>query len=301
MDGRRSRKQLNDQIMQRIKQLIGAVCLLLAVNLSAQTTAPAGVENSWGTRLANHQTASMPQAGQTIVYVVHYFAPITENGFGDLFGIYGTANIQMGAEYGFSENASAFFRSEKMNKTQDLGIRYRFVQQDNDGDNPVSVAAAFTVSADARDKKFFGDNYYFIDRFFYTTQVAVSRQMNYRTEAMVNLTAAHFNLVPEGAYSTYLSLNPSLAFKVDRKTALFATFDFPVGIASASDQNPEKADPLVTIGTILGTPTHNFQLFISNGSNISLGKEYLNNHSGFSLDAMRIGFNIQVKMGGRRK
>lgn len=287
--------------MQKRKQLILISMLLWGLNLAAQTTLPGGVENVWGSRLANHQTASTPSKGQTIMYVVHYFAPVTENGISDLFGIYGTANIQMGAERGLGENVSLFFLSEKVNKTQDLGIRYRFAEQDADGVNPVSIAVAFTFSADARDKKFFGDNYYFINRFFYTTQVAVSRQMNYRTEMMVNLTVAHFNIVPEGAYSTFLSLNPSLAYKINRKTALFVAFDFPLGIASASEQNPRQADPLVTVGTILGTPTHNFQLFISNASNISPAKEYLNNHSGFSLDAMRVGFNIQVKIGGRRK
>ena len=285
--------------MQRVKQLVGMVFVLLAAGLSAQTTVPAGIENSWGPRLLNHPTAEMPGDGQTIIYILHYFAPITESGISDLFGIYGTANIQMGAEYGLSSNTSMFFNSEKLNKTQELGIHHRFVQQDADGNNPVSVAAALTVSADARDKKFFGDNYYFIDRFFYTSQFVISRQINYRTELMGNLTIAHFNIVPEGSYSTFLSFNPSVSYNINWKTILFASFDFPLGIASASEESPEKADPLITLGTILGTPTHNFQLFISNGANVSPGKEYLNNHTGFSLDALRIGFNIQVKLGGR--
>jgi len=285
--------------MQRIKQLCGIFLLFLAVDLQAQTTAPTSIENSWGPRLVNHQTAEVPNKGQTVIYVVHYFAPITENGISDVFGIYGTANIQMGAEYGLSPNTSVFFNSEKLNKTQDFGIHHRFVQQDADGNNPVSVAAALTISADTRDKKFFGDNYYFIDRFFYTTQIAVSKQINYRTELMGNLAVAHLNIVPEGSYSTFLSFNPSVSYNVNWKTILFASFDFPLGIASASEENPEKAGPLFTIGTILGTSTHNFQLFVSNGSNISPAKEYLNNHSGFSLDALRIGFNIQIKLGGR--
>lgn len=283
--------------MQKITQLCSLILLFSIGNLQAQTSS-SPIENSWGPRLVNHQTAEVPNKGQTVIYVVHYFAPITQNGISDIFGIYGTANIQMGAEYGLTPNTSVFFNSEKLNKTQDLGIHHRFVQQDENGNNPVSVAAALTISADARDKKFFGDSYYFIDRFFYTSQVMVSKQVNYRTELMGNLTVAHFNIVPEGAYSTYLSFNPSISYNINWKTIIFASCDFPVGIASASEENPEKANSLFTFGTILGTPTHNFQLFISNGNNINPAKEYLNNHAGLSMDAMRIGFNIQVKLGG---
>lgn len=283
--------------MQKITQLCSLILLFFIGNLQAQTNS-SPIENSWGSRLVNHQTTEVPNKGQTVIYVVHYFAPITQNGISDIFGIYGTANIQMGAEYGLTPNTSVFFNSEKLNKTQDLGIHHRFVQQDENGNNPVSVAAALTISADARDKKFFGDSYYFIDRFFYTSQVIVSKQVNYRTELMGNLTVAHFNIVPEGAYSTYLSFNPSISYNINWKTIIFASCDFPVGIASASEENPEKANSLFTFGTILGTPTHNFQLFISNGNNINPAKEYLNNHAGLSMDAMRIGFNIQVKLGG---
>lgn len=273
-------------------------CLLFAASLRAQE--PGSMEHIWGTRLVNHQTTSMLSKGQTTIYVIHYFAPVSTNGISDLFGIYGTANIQMGTEHAFGHHFSAFFLTEKINKTQELGFRFRILSQDRAGENPVSMVASFSVSADARDKKYFGDNYYFIDRFFYTTQLSVSRQLKPRWEMLINSTLVHFNMVPESSFSTYLSLDPSLAFRLNRKTALFASFDFPLGVASASEGSPQKAKPVMTWGTIMRTPTHNFQLFISNGYQISPGKEYLNNHTGFSLDALRAGFNIQVKLGRHR-
>jgi len=282
-----------------IKSLL--ICCSMIRNGQAQEVFPNSTEYTWGSRLVNHQTTAMPDKGQTIIYVVHYFAPVSTNGSSDLFGIYGTANIQMGAEYGFSKNFSAFFFTEKINKTQELGVHCRFVRQSRSPGSPVSVAAAFSVSADARDKKYFGENYYFIDRLFYTTQLCIDRQIGYRWEIMVNGTFCHFNLVPESTFSTFLSFNPAVAFKLNRKVVLFGAFDFPLGVASASESNPQEADPLMTFGTVLRTPTHNFQLFVTNGSAINSGKEYLNNHSGFDPDAWRLGFNIQVKLGNRHR
>lgn len=256
------------------------------------------VEPIWEERLVNHPTTTVQPKGAWSVYVVHYFAPISENGFSDLFGIYGTANIQMGAEVGLGQNTSVWYTTEKINKTQELGVRYKFVEQDAEV-NPISMAAAFSVSVDGRDERYFGANYYFIDRFFYTGQLALSKQVSHRWEMLLNGTFAHFNIVPDGEYSTYLAFNPSLSFKLNRKKALFASFDFPLGMASASEETPAHPKPLMTIGAILRSRTHNFQLFVSNGNQINSAKSYLNNKTGLDPKALSFGFNIHVKLGHR--
>lgn len=255
------------------------------------------VEQIWESRLVNHTTGSMPEKGQTSVYVVHYFSPVTPNGFSDMFGIYGSANIQMGAEYGIGRQSSAYFLTEKLGKAQELGVRHRLVQQSLSNGSPISISAAFSWGVDARDEKYFGDHYYFVDRFFYTTQFTCSRQSLYRFDVMANITIAHFNIVPEECFSTFLSFNPAVAYKLNRSKSVFAAIDLPVGIASAAEESPQSADPILTLGLILQTPTHNFQLFVSNGQYINPAREYLYNHSGLSLDAFRLGFNIHVKLG----
>ena len=276
--------------------LVWGIMFLTTVN--AQDDKP--VIAVWEGRLGNHQTADLPAKGQTSVFIVHYFDRITANGIDDWFGIYGTANLQMGFERGLSDHFSAFFLTEKLNKTHELGLRYQLARQNLSDQSPVSMAVAFSVSADARDKKFFGDNYYFIDRFFYTTQLAVSREVGSRWQFMSNTSFVHFNIVPEKSYSDFISENLSAAWKINRKRSLFTSCDFPVGIASAANGSPQKPKPVFTVGTIMGSRTHNFQVFLSNGSQISLGKEFLNNHTGFSLDDLRIGFNIHVKIGGKK-
>ena len=187
--------------------LVWGIMFLTTVN--AQDDKP--VIAVWEGRLGNHQTADLPAKGQTSVFIVHYFDRITANGIDDWFGIYGTANLQMGFERGLSDHFSAFFLTEKLNKTHELGLRYQLARQNLSDQSPVSMAVAFSVSADARDKKFFGDNYYFIDRFFYTTQLAVSREVGSRWQFMSNTSFVHFNIVPEKSYSDFISENLSAA------------------------------------------------------------------------------------------
>ena len=276
-------------------QLLVTIGLLSTFLVQAQDDVP--IHAVWGNRLANHQTADLGAKGSTSMFIVHYFDQVTANGISDWFGIYGTSNIQMGVEHSFGKNFAAFYHTEKLNKTHELGARIQLSRQTLSDTSPVSAALSFSVSADARNRKFFGDNFYFINRFFYTTQVAVSRQVSTRMQFMSNTTFVHFNIVPDQEYSDFLSENLALAWRANRKAAFYASCDFPLGIASAANENPQRAKPVYTLGTILVTPTHNFQLFASNANQISLGKEYLNNRSGFSLDALRIGFSIQVKIG----
>lgn len=287
-----------------MKRYLLNICMTLFLGTMFHTATVAQEDKPvtavWEGRLGNHQTADLPAKGRTSIFIVHYFDKLTENGISDWFGIYGTANLQMGFEHGFGKHFSAFFLTEKLNKTHELGVRYQFAQQNLSDQSPVSMVLAFSVSADARNKKFFGDNYYFIDRFFYTAQLAVSREIGPRWQLMSNTSFVHFNIVPEKSYSDFISENLSAAWKINRKRSLFASCNFPLGIASVSEESPQKPKPVFTIGAILGSQSHNFQVFLSNGNQISLGKELLNNHSGFSLDGLRIGFNIHIKLGGKK-
>ncbi len=276
-----------------------SVGLLASISVHAQDDAP--ISGIWGNRLANHQTAELGPKGSTSMFIVHYFDQITANGISDWFGIYGTSNIQMGFELTLGKNVSAFYHTEKLNKTHELGARFQLTRQTLSDTSLVSSALSFSVSADARNTKFFGDNFYFINRFFFTTQLAVSRQISPRMQVMSNTTFVHFNIVPDHAYSDFLAESFSLAWRANRKTSFYASCDFPLGVASAASANPQRPKPVYALGTILATPTHNFQVFVSNANQISLGKEYLNNRSGFSLDALRIGFSIQVKIGKGKK
>ncbi len=275
-------------------KILTIMCLLgLFSKINAQQNS---ISHIWDGRLLNHPTTTMPYKGQNQIYVIHYFSSLSEKGFEDMFGIYGTANIQMGIEHGFSDKFSAFFLTEKQNKTQELGMRYNLVEQDIEGENPVGMALAFSVSVDGRNEKYFGENYYFINRFFYTTQFSLTRQINHLCEFMVNNTITHFNIVPENYFSTYFAFNPSFAVKLSRKKAVFASVDLPLGIASASEEDPVQPGPVISVGAIFKSKTHNFQLFVSNGNQIVPGKEYLNNQK-FDWNNFCFGFNINVKTG----
>lgn len=285
-------------MFMKILFLIG--CLAISLPLSAQEK-DLGEGQIWDSRLANHYTASMPQSGQTSIYFGHYFLPITEKGFDNFFGIVGSENLQLGLEYGITDNFSARYTTEKLTKSQELGMRYRFVQENHEENIPVSLAVDFSVSLDARDEKYFGENFYFVNRFFYTTQIIVSKQIGSRSLAMVNGTIAHLNIVPDSSFSTFFSLNPSFAYRATQNMAVFCALDLPLGIASAAEETPQDAKALLTLGAIFRTQALNFQLFATNGTYINPAKEYLNNYSGISMKAMRFVINLNVKLGTKKQ
>jgi len=278
--------------------IIVVLLFVFIANPRAQQFDPSmPVDYQWENRLGNHQTGSTPDKGQYSVFVIHNFDPLLENGTSDLFGIYGTANIQMGLEYGFSEPVSLFFLTEKINKAQELGVHFSLAEQTIDNSTPFTLGGAFSVAMDARDERYFGDNYYFINRFFYTTQFIASKYINHRWSVMLNTTLAHHNIVEPGLFSTFLSVNPSFSYQITRNKSVFLSSDFPLGIASASEVTPAQPKPLLTIGTIIKSATHNFQLFVTNVSNILPANDYLKNDAGFDTDSFRFGFNIHVKIG----
>ncbi len=260
----------------------------------------AEVQHVWGGRLLNHPTTNLPAKGQNQISIIHMFGSILENGMEDLLGIYGSANIQMGFERGISDRFSVWFLTEKQNKTQELGGRYLIVSQDYASEKPLSIAVSYSVSLDGRNEKYFGDNYQFTDRFFYTGQVSVSKQKGHFFEYMVHCSFSHFNVVPEYYFSNYIGVNPVMAFKLNRTKALFASVDYPIGFSAVSEEDTYKSKPVFSLGLILKTPTHNFQIFVSDGEQISVSKEYLYHNDGFDWENFRFGFNINVSPHKRR-
>ncbi len=280
--------------MNFIKKFIMVLMLSIILTKMPLFAQSEGVYHVWGGRLLNHPTTNLPEKGQNQISIIHMFGSIAENGMHDLLGIYGSANVQMGYERGISNRFSAYFLTEKQNKTQELGGRYIIVSQDYGSNVPFSITTSYSISLDARNEKYFGGDYQFFDRFFYTGQVSVSKQKGHRFEYMLHCSFTHFNVVPENYYSNYIGINPVMAYKINRKKAVFASVDYPVGINAVSEGETYKSQPVLSLGLIMKTPTHNFQVFVSDGEQISVGKEYLYHNDSFSWENFRFGFNINV-------
>lgn len=273
--------------------LIIFILSISLVNLSAYAQTDE-VQHVWGGHLLNHPTTNLPQKGQGQISIIHMFGSIAENGMSDLLGIYGSANIQMGYERGISNRFSIYFLTEKQNKTQELGGRFKIVSQEYGSSIPFSIAASYSISLDARNEKYFGDDYQFFDRFFYTGQISVSTKKSHRFEYMLHCAFTHFNVVPENYYSNYVGFNPVMAYQINRKKIVFASVDYPIGFSAVSEGDTYKSLPIFSLGLIIKTPTHNFQLFVSDGEHISVGKEYLYHNDSFDWENFRFGFNINV-------
>ena len=252
----------------------------------------------WGSRLVDQQTTQTVGKGKYRIEILHRFGTV-ENGIEDNFGIYAPSNISMGLGYGISDKIEIEFQSEKNNKVQEFGAKYKFLQQDVSGAMPVSLTYYLSLSADTHDSDYFGENYLFTDRLFYTNQLTVARQFRYKFMTMMTFSYVHFNTVDESIQHDKMEINTAVGYKISKKRSVFASYQIPWDVNIFRDNTTITSSPKqgLCFGLESATRTHNFQVFITSRDNISLGKDLVNNQNEISLKNLRVGFNIRITLG----
>ena len=129
--------------------------------------------------LIDNQTTVNPYKGGLQLEISHRFSRIEE--VGDLFGIYGSANTRLAMDYGITDRIMVGFGTTRDYKLQDFEWKYSIFTQTRSGSIPVSLSYYGNMVIDARenDGETFGpeDEYNFMHRMSYLTQLIVSRQM----------------------------------------------------------------------------------------------------------------------------
>lgn len=292
--------------MKRTKSITSIIILLLgSFTLFAQSNDEVSIPVKsvfWGSRLVDQQTTETTGKGKYRIEILHRFGTV-ENGIEDIFGVYAPSNISMGLGYGISDRLEVEFQTEKNNKVQELGIKYKILQQDVSDANPLSLTYYFSLSADAHDSDYFGESYQFTDRLFYTNQLIASRQMRYKFMTMMTLSYVHFNSVDQSIQHDKMELNTAIGYKLTKKRSVFASYQIPWDVNVFNENTDATTTPKqgLCFGMESSTPTHNFQVFLSSRDNISLGKDLSNNQNEISLKNLRIGFNIRITLGGNKK
>ena len=251
----------------------------------------------WGTHLVDRQTAITVPKGELQLEILHRFGTI-ENGFSDLLGVYATSNISMGISYGISKRLDARFFIQKFHKVQELGVKYRILQQSTDNTMPFSFSFYSAISVDGRDKTMFGDTYRFSKRLYYQNELVIARQFNYKFNLQASLAYVHMNTVDDKRQADNYDINLALGYKVARNKSVFASYQQPGNITWIDDNSTAEFKPeaALSFGFESYTRTHNFQLFFTTRDKISLGKDLAYNINPIALKNLRIGFNIRVKL-----
>lgn len=256
----------------------------------------------WGTRLVDQPTTETVGKSKFRIEILHRFGTV-ENGIEDIYGVYAPSNISMGIGYGISDRFEIEFQTEKNNKVQELGVKYKILQQNISDTSLISLTYNFGLSVDAHDSSYFGENYEFSDRFSYTNQIIASRQFMYKIMTMMTLSYIHSNTVDQTVQHDKMELNTAVGYKISKKNSVFVNYQIPWNVNLFNNNANTNTTPKqgFSFGIESTTPTHNLQVFMTTRDNISLGKDLTNNENDISFKNLRLGFNIRIILGGKKK
>ena len=102
-----------------------------------------------GNLLIDNQTVMVPIKGTFEFAISHRFAP-TDNGFKDLFGLFGSANMRLGFSYTPAKNLQVGFGANNYRMIVDGNLKYALLRQTTDNSMPISVTYFGSTSMDTR-------------------------------------------------------------------------------------------------------------------------------------------------------
>jgi hypothetical protein len=283
------------------KILIVFTLSLLLSPIFAQEEAPepksaTPVRNTFGAELLiENQTITSPYKGGIVLQIQHRFSPIET--IHDLYGIYGSANTRIGLNYGITDRLMIGAGTTKDYSLQDLNWKYAILRQTEDNSMPVSLSYYGNLVIDARAEENFGptENYKFMHRLSYFTQLIVARKFSEKISLQVAPSLIYFNTVKRYSDSTgYKNLNFGL--HAGGRANLFGNHSLMLEydqLLTKQDVGGEmqKPKPNLAFGWEISTATHTFQVFCTNYNLIIPQYNLLYNTN----TKYMFGFNITVR------
>ncbi|QZT35939.1 DUF5777 family beta-barrel protein [Halosquirtibacter xylanolyticus] len=284
---------------------LGLYILLCLVSFSTQGNNRAKRESRskelfplfWGTNINNLQTSQTLRQGDLQLRIFHRFGAISD-GASEMFGIYSPSNITMGLAYGVTSNFSVIFDAEKEKRFYDLSLKYRILTQKSDNSMPLSLTYILTTSYSGMGEENYGVTYHAANRWSYLNQVVAEKQIGYKTNVMAGIYYAHHNAALPKQPHDAGAFSLAMGYRLMKKLGLFATYqhNFALGSLAGENKRTEIGKDGFSTGISYGTPTHKFQFFVSNQYGINTGENIANNPYDISMDNLRIGFNISVRL-----
>lgn len=237
----------------------------------------------------------------------HRFGTI-QNGFTDLFGIWGATNIRMALNYSITDNLLIGFGTTKNNRYQDLSLKYTFFRQ-RKGGFPLTLGYYGNFAINAGDKVNFGLDYAFIDRFSYFHEIMVARRFTRAFSMQMGFAFVHYNKVDTTIKNDAFSISAIARLKVSPQTSIIAScevplmlgYDTPFVLKYQPDRDPHYQPiyygpksplPNFGLGVEISTSTHAFHIFVSAASGLIPQDIVMYNQNDFFNGAIMFGFNM---------
>lgn len=239
-----------------------------------------------GSRLVNGQTIETRHKGELEFIFAHRFGRVND-GVYELFGL-DQAFVRVGLEYGLTDNLSAGFGRNSVDKTMDGYLRYKLLRQHQQG-MPVTVTLFTNAAVRTSPKK--EDATYAItleDRLSYTTQLLIARKFTTALSLQLMPTLVHRNTVDQSKEkNSQVALGFGGRLKVSRSVSLNTEYYYRVGVPAANEYYNALG-----FGIDIETGGHVFQLVLTNTRGLT-ERAYLTETSGnFFEGDIHLGFNV---------
>lgn len=303
-------KKQNKYFLFTMRSIAFCLLLMMGINVVAQkavvadSTAPAVagkkksfVKNTFeGNYLIDNQSVMVPVKGTFEFDIQHRFAT-WENGFTDLFGMFGGATMRLGFSYVPIKNLQIGFGASNEKMLLNANVKYALLRQTKDGSMPVSITYLGDVMADPRKKD---NTTLFVttsDRFSFFNQIIIARKISEKLSVQVSPSLTHFNNL-EGYIDAAGKVQPKMKsdhfaiafsgrYKITPKTAIIVNYDQPL------TQHPmDNPHPNISFGLEMATSGHQFQVFAGNYGAILPQTNNMFNQNDFTKNQFLIGFNI---------
>lgn len=246
----------------------------------------------------NTQTVEVLFKKSLDVQIEHRFGKIFDAK--DLYGIFSSANIRIGMDYGITKNLSVGFGATR-GMLYDVEWKYRLLQQTTTKGIPVTVTYFGDASIRTGDNKnFFNQKkeYFAVNRCSFFHELMIARKFNKKFSMQVSGSYSYFNLVEDSTMNHgIIGVSTIAQYRITSMAAIQVEFDYPLN----PDKVPDATDPLkkvnyqkpnLSFGFEYSSGQHQFQIFVCTSNALS-GQEVLGrNTNDFAKNPMLIGFNI---------
>lgn len=240
----------------------------------------------------------------TLEFMINHRMGLIKDGFNDLLGIYGSANIRLGLTYTVHDRLQVGYGMTKTDRLHDFSWKVGILKQTRSDRMPVNVTYYGNFTIDGRTEETLKNIYktnvgdyeysYFLEqyRYSYFHQLIISRRFNRNFSMQVAPSVSHYNLVPQGTRNDVFAVSLGGRYKISPQTAVLIDYSQPFVSYSDSAMEPQ---PGFSIGVEFATSGHAFQLFLANYNGLVPQKNVMFNQNSFFDGDVLIGFNITRK------
>jgi hypothetical protein len=222
-----------------------------------------------GLKVVNFESTKLAHKKDFYFVVSHRFGSV-KNGIDDFFGL-DDAVTQLKFIYGINEWLNVGIARSSLQKTYGAHLKYRIIQQQNDG-FPFTVVGYNLMTINTALNADLYTNFEFSDRITYTSQALISRKVSKNLSLLLAPTYIHENLatrsvmvLPDDSTLNFDEENDQFAVGVGGRLKLTTrwSINMDYGIHLNRNKNSNFRNPF-SVGVDLETGGHVFQMHFTN-------------------------------------